>query len=55
MVGLVICKNEKDPYKNKGNRVVTTFSHNKSMWIFPDVQGQVTHKSLVQSCQISNQ
>ena len=27
------------------------FSHYKSMGIFPDAQGQLTHKSLVQSCQ----
>ena len=26
------------------------FSHNKSMGIFPDAQGQLTHKSLVGSC-----
>ena len=25
MVGLVICKNEEDPVKNEGTRVVTTF------------------------------
>ena len=30
------------------------FSHYKSMGIFPDAQGHLTHKSLVQSCQISN-
>ena len=30
------------------------FSHYKSMEIFPDAQGQLTHKSLVGSCQISN-
>ena len=30
------------------------FSRYKSMGIFPDDQGQLTHKSLVQSCQISN-
>ena len=30
------------------------FSHYKSMGIFPDAQGQLTHKSLVQSCQIMN-
>ena len=30
------------------------FSHYKSMGIFPDAQGQLTHKSLVKSCQISN-
>ena len=29
------------------------FSHYKSMGIFPDAQGQLTHKSLVGSCQIS--
>ena len=26
------------------------FSHNKSMGIFSDAQGQVTHKSLIESC-----
>ena len=105
---LVACKNEEDPIKNEGARVVTTlfidfsdpqgqltpklvmessrnsnsfkllwmvllparmkkihpkmkalqgsqhFSHYKSMKIFPDAQGQLTHKSLVRSCQISN-
>ena len=30
------------------------FSHNKSMGIFPDAQGQLTPQSLVQSCRISN-
>ena len=30
------------------------FFHYKSMGIFPNAQGQLTHKSLVQSCQISN-
>ena len=30
------------------------FSHYKSLGIFPDAQGQLTHKSLVRSCQISN-
>ena len=105
---LVACKNEEDPIKNEGVRVVTTlfikfsvaqgqltpksvmescrnsnsfellwlvllsarmkkihpkmkvlewsqhFSNYKSMGIFPDAQGQLTHKSLVQSCRISN-
>ena len=100
---LVACKNEEDPIKNEGARVVTTlfinfsdakgqltpkwvmescgnsnssellwlvllsarmkkihpkmkvlewsqhFSHYKSMGIFPEAQGQLTHKSLVQS------
>ena len=30
------------------------FSHYKSMGIFPDAQRQLTHKSLVRSCQILN-
>ena len=30
------------------------FSHYKSMGIFPDTQGQLTHKSLVRSCRILN-
>ena len=105
---LVVCKNEEDPIKNEGARVVTTlfidfsdaqgqisqksamescrnsnssellwlvllparmqkiypkmkvlewsqhFSHNKSMGIFPNPQGQITHKSLVRSSPISN-
>ena len=105
---LVACKNEEDPIKNEGARVVTTlfldfsdaqgqltlksvmescrnsnssellwlvllparmkkihskmkvlewsqhFSHYKSRGIFPDAQGQLTHKSLVGSCRISN-
>ena len=38
--------------KKEGTRVVTTFPHYKG--IFPDAQGQLTHKSLVQSCRISN-
>ena len=105
---LFACKNEEDPIKNEGARVVTTlfinlsdaqgqltpksvmescqnsnpskllwlvllfarmkkihpkmkvlewsqhFSHYKSMGIFPDAQGQLSHKSLVGSCRISN-
>ena len=30
------------------------FSHYKSMGIFPDAQGQLTHKSLVGSCRFSS-
>ena len=30
------------------------FSHFQSMGIFPDAHGQLTHKSLVQSCRILN-
>ena len=30
------------------------FSNYKSIGIFPNAQGQLTHKSLVQSCRISN-
>ena len=30
------------------------FSHYKSMGISPDAQGQLTHKSLIQFCRISN-
>ena len=30
------------------------FSHYKFMGIFPDAQGQLTHKSFVRSCRISN-
>ena len=105
---LVACKNEEDPIKNEGARVVTTlfidfshakgqltpksvmescrnanpskllwqtllparmkkihwktkvlewlqrFSHYTSMGIFPNAQGQLTHKSFVGYCPISN-
>ena len=46
---LVACKNEEDPIKNEGTRVVTTllidFSHAK---------GQLTLKSVMESCRNSN-
>ena len=49
MVVLVACKNEEDPIKNEGARVVTTlfidFSH---------AQGQLTLKSVMESCLNSN-
>ena len=40
--------------KMKGLEWSQHFSHYKSMGIFPDAQGQPTHKSLVQSCRITN-
>ena len=47
---LVACKNKKNPIKNEGARVVTTtfidFSH---------AQGQLTPKSVMESCGKSNQ
>ena len=43
---LVTCKNEDDFIKKEGARVVTTFSHFKSMAIFPDAHGQLTPQSL---------
>ena len=42
---LVACKNEEDPIKNEGARVVTTLFIN-----FSDAQGQLTLKSLMESC-----
>ena len=44
---LVACKNEEDPIKNEGARVVTTLFIN-----FSDTQGQLTPKSVMESCQI---
>ena len=44
---LVNYKNEEDPIKNKGARVVTTLFID-----FSDVQGQLTPKSVKESCQI---
>ena len=42
MVVLFTCKNEEDPFKNEGTRVVTTFLPYKPIGIFPDTQGQLT-------------
>ena len=46
---LVACKNEEDPIKNERARVVTTLSIN-----FLDSQGQLTPKSVLESCRNSN-
>ena len=45
---LVACKNEKDPIKNEGDRVVTTLHID-----FSDAQGQLTLKSVMESCRNS--
>ena len=45
---LVACKNKEDPIKNKGARVVTTLLIN-----FCDAQGQLTPKSVMESCRNS--
>ena len=46
---LVACKNEEDPIKNEGDRVVTSLFIN-----FSDAQGQLTRKSVMESCRNSN-
>ena len=46
---LVACKNEEDPIKNEVARVVTSLFTN-----FSDAQGQLTLKSLMESCKNSN-
>ena len=46
---LVACKNEEDPIKNEGARVVTTLFIN-----FSNAQGQLTPKSVMESCRNSN-
>ena len=52
IVVLIVCKNEEDPFKIESTRLERSqyFSHYKSMGIFPNAQGQLTHKSLVRSC-----
>ena len=45
---LVACKNEEDPIKNEGARVVTTLFIN-----FSDAQGELT-PSVMESCPNSN-
>ena len=46
---LVVCKNEEEPIKNEGARVVTTLFIK-----FSDAQGQLTPKSVMESCRNSN-
>ena len=45
----VACKNEEEPIKNEGARVVTTLLIN-----FSDAQRQLTPKSVIESCRNSN-
>ena len=45
---LVACKNEEDPIKDEGAKVVTTLFIN-----FSDAQGQLTPKSVMESCRNS--
>ena len=49
MCFFVDCKNEEDPIKNEGARVVTTLFVD-----FSDTQGQITLKSAMESCRNSN-
>ena len=49
MVVLITCKNEEDPIKNEGARVLTRFHHYNSMVFFSDAQGQLTPQSFVES------
>ena len=46
---LVACNNEEDPINNEGARVVTTLFID-----FSDAQGQLTMKSVMESCRNSN-
>ena len=46
---LVACKNEEDPIKNEGARVVAKLFIN-----FSDAQGQLTPKSVIESCRNSS-
>ena len=46
---LVACKNEEDLIKNEGARVVTTLFID-----FSDTQGELTCKSVMESCRNSN-
>ena len=46
---LAACKNEEDPIKDEGSRVVTALFIN-----FSDAQGQLTLKTVMESCRNSN-
>ena len=49
IVILVTCKNEEDPIKNEGGRVLTSL-----LFDFSDAQGQLTPKSAAEFCPNSN-
>ena len=49
IVVLVTCKNEEDPIKNEGGRVLTSF-----LFDFSDAQGQLTPKSAAEFYPNSN-
>ena len=49
MIVLVTCKNNEDPIKNEGAKVVTRLFID-----FSNAQGQLTPKSVMNSCQNSN-
>ena len=49
IVVLVTCKNEEDPIKNEGARVLTSL-----LFDFSDAQGQLTPNSVVEFCRNSN-
>ena len=49
MVVLHTCKNEEDPIKNEGDRVLT-----RLYVVFSDAQGQLTTKLEVEICRNSN-
>ena len=51
MVVLVTCKNEEDPIKNEGSRVLTRFYPIISLWefFFSNAQGELTMQSMVES------
>ena len=49
MCVLIACKNEEDPIKTEGARVVTTLFID-----FSNAQGQLTPKSMMESCRNSN-
>ena len=48
-VVLVTCKNEEDPIKNEGARVITSL-----LFDFSDAQGELTPKTVVESRRNSN-
>ena len=54
MFCLVTCKTEEDPLKFKSLEWSHHFSYYKSMGIFSDSQGQLTHKPLVRPAEFQN-
>ena len=54
MVVFITCKNEEDPLKNAGSRMLAKFSPFKSMVVFSNAQGQLNPQFVIELSRNSN-